>query len=431
MTEKQTGCPLAYRILEELTLKNRNFCSTDYDYSLEFLQQYLPFQLHEYRDTPYKGWEIPPKWDLIQATIVKDGQILLDAKHPLEVISLSKSFTGSVSLEELKKHLFFDQRYPQRIPYHFRQLYRPWERDWGFCVTKEFYDALSEGNYEIEIKTKESPGYLKIAEYVKKGKHPEGFAFVAHLDHAGMANDDLAGVAVGVELLQKLSMHETKYTYRLILVQEIIGSVYFLDHTLADTPILGSCFLEMLGSNSQLALQESRSGTNYLEQILEKQLQENGASYRKGPFRSIICNDEAVWESHNIPMASLSRYPYPEYHTNADNLSIISREALSEAIHVLYTTALQLDRAVLIEKRFEGVYCLSNPEYQLYVDPGQPAFDKCVPEDILKLRRLMDEMSLLGKYTFVEELAGRVGLPFDKTMSYLMQWEKKGLIAII
>lgn len=429
---------VAYRIIEKLCDLNRIFCSTDYDTSIEYLKEHLPFQIHEYRSSePHKGWVIPPKWDLVKAIIKHKGKTILEVKHPLEIVGLSTSFQGKISLNELKKHLHYDHRNPKRIPYHFRQHYRPWERDWGFCVTQEFYDSLADGEYDVQIQTKESEGYLKVAEYIHHGTSPIGFAFVAHLDHPGMANDDLAGVAVGIELFEKLSKLKTKFTYRLVLVQEIIGSVFYLDETMSDksnkpeTQIIESCFLEMLGSKTPLALQASQMEKSRLEVLLERTLKDNGITFRKGEFRSIVCNDEIVWESHGIPMCSLSRYPYPEYHSNFDNLSIISHDSLSEAVENLHQTVLKLENEILITKNFEGVYSLAHPNYGLYVDPGQPAFGDLPSESVVNLRCVMDNMSLYPKYIFLDSIAEKLNIPHDVLLGYLRKWEKHHLISLL
>lgn len=424
---------IAYQILEKLWKLNRIFCSSDYDASLEYLSTFLPFAIHQYSSTqPYKGWVIPPKWELIKGEIRCKGRVIYEADHPLKIIGISKSFQGEVSGDELKKHLHYDQRNPNNIPYHFRQHYRPWDRNWGFCVPQTFYDSLNEDIYEVEIITKESEGYLKVAEYIKPGKLQEGFAFVAHLDHPGMANDDLSGVAVGVELLHRLSQIETKFTYRLVLVQEIIGSVFYLDHEFSKgNPILESCFIEMLGSKTPLSFQYSRFGSSCLEKELKNALMKSGQQFTEGPFRSIVCNDECVWESYRIPMCSLSRFPYPEYHSDKDNLSIMSQEYLTDAVDILYDSLIALDKNILLKKQFEGVYSLAHPSFNLYIDPGQPAFNKLPSTSSVKLRSLMDEIPLLPKYSFINSIAEALQLPEDLVFNYLKQWEEKGLIDLM
>jgi aminopeptidase-like protein len=421
---------LAHRIIEDLYLRNRNFCSSDYDACLDYLSKIIPFTIHDYHpQDQFNGWVIPPKWDLIKAGIWKNGIPILAVENPLQVIGLSQSFKGMLTLEELKSHLHFDRRDPDSIPYHFRQNYRPWDRDWGFCVTQKFYDSLASGEYQVVIETKESEGYLRVAECTLKGSCPETFVFVAHLDHPGMANDDLAGVAVGVELFHQLSKIPRKFTYRLILVQEIIGSVFYLGKSPSHQKhVVESCFLEMLGSATPLALQGSRKQTGMLEKVIDQALAEQKSAYRKGPFRSIICNDEIVWESYGIPMASLSRFPYPEYHSEKDNPSIIRAESLSESVDVLSVAVKKLDASVLVRKKVQGVLSLANPEYGLYVDPGQPAFESTAPEHVQKLRLLMDILPMLPEIFFVEQAAEEVQLPAEETLAYLKLWECRGLI---
>lgn len=422
---------LARKIIEDLWLTNRNFCSSDYDACLDYLKAILPFHIHEYRCQGHdQGWTIPPKYDINKATISFQGRQIFSATSPLQVIALSSPFQGSVSLDILKKHLHYDRRFPDAVPYHFRQNYRPWERDWGFCVTQDFFDSLQEGMYDVEIITNESTGYLRVAEYVKKGQSPYGFAFVAHLDHGGMANDDLAGVAVGVDLFKRLLNKETKFTYRLILVQEIIGSFFYLKYH-RDPTILESCFMEMLGSATPLALQASANGKTHLEKTLENILCKQNISYRKGGFREIICNDEVMWESMGIPMASLSRFPYPQYHTDKDNPSIINDTFLEQSVTVFEQAIEKLDSSTLICKHFMGVVGLSNPDYQLYVDPGQPAFNISVDSDQQKLRQLMDLMPLIPSHIFAEQLARQVGLPLEATLAYLQRWQDKQLLTLI
>lgn len=422
---------LAKKIIEDLWIKNRNFCSTDYDNCLDYFQKILPFHIHEYRCEGHdQGWAIPPKFDIVKATISYNGQKIFSAKSPLEVIGLSAPFNDTIPLTELKKHLHFDKRYPDAVPYHFRQNYRPWDRTWGFCVTQEFFDLLQEGDYHVEIETKESPGYLRVAELIKKGKHPQGFAFVAHLDHAGMANDDLAGVAVGVELFKRIFEKETKFTYRLVLVQEIIGSFFYLKYH-RDPTVIESCFLEMLGSDTPLALQASQNGKSHLEQTIGRALAEKNIHHRKGNFREIICNDEVMWESMGIPMASLSRFPYPQYHSDKDNPTIISDQAIEESIAVLADSIERLESSSLICKHFIGVTGLSHPDYGLYVDPGQPAFNIYADANQQKLRQIMDLMPLIPHHIFAEQLATNVNLPVDEIINYLKRWESKQLITIV
>ena len=132
----------------------------------------------------------------------------------------------------------------------------------GFSVPKTFYDSITDGEYEVIIETEEGEGILKIVEHIHRGDLDESIAIYANLDHPGVANDGLAGVAVGIEVFrEKWLARKTKFTYRLVLAQGMIGSEYYLGKANIEERIRFSnvyC-LWMLGSNTGLALQESRS----------------------------------------------------------------------------------------------------------------------------------------------------------------------------
>jgi aminopeptidase-like protein len=423
-------------IIHDLTGLNRVFCSAGYDRAAEYLGQLLPFSVRTFGASAERnGWAIPPRWDVTEAYIKKDGRLLFDGTlHPLRVIALSIAFEGTVPVEELKKHLYFDARYEDAVPFHFRQLYRSWDRDWGFCVPKTFYDSLGPGEYEVVIRTEESDGELKLLEYTKPGALDHTIMFAAHLDHPGMANDDLAGCAVGVELMRRLAERDTKFSYSLLLHQEVIGAEYYLASlgTEDRMNIIEGCFLEMLGTETAFGLQAPMRGTAHIEAALRHSLKGIGAQHRSGSYGSIVINGEYVWQSYGIPMASLSRYPYPEYHTDRDNESIISDAALDESLSVVVNAIEYLESSPVLVKNFEGTVCLANPEYDLYVDPGQAAFGGGDPHDrTMRLRFVMERIPAMEGPVPVRRIADEAGLPVGDVYEYLERWEKKGLVRLV
>lgn len=424
---------LAFDIINDLYPLNRNFCSSDYDKAVEYIASILPCTIHTYtKEDERNGWTIPPKWDLLEARIEKDGKVIYDAlDHPLKVIGLSTPFEGEISLEELKKHLHYQTERcddPTAIPYHFSQSYRPWQRDWGFCVPRTLFESLEEGTYKVVISTKEEDGYLRIVDCFKQGERDEEFVFVAHLDHPGMANDDLAGCAVGIELFQNLLKQKTKFSYRLLLTQEIIGSEFYLGHLEEDKRknILGSLFMDTLGCGP-LGLQKSFYPGSLIESILLPYLQEKHPSVQIEPFKGLIGNnDEVVFESYGIAMPSLVRWPYDQYHTNLDTPRIITEEALKKSLNVLSGMVEACEQEVIIRKTFEGLPCLSNPMYDLYAGSsvGKEARNPT-------LRKAMDFIPFIMRPMTVKAIADQCGCPMETLFLYLKKWEEKGLIEIL
>ena len=132
-------------------------------------------------------------------------------------------------------------------------------------------------------------------------------------------------------------------------------------------------------------------------------------------------------------MSSLSRFPYPEYHSDRDDMSIVApAEADGQSAQLVVAALDRLEEERWVKKKFCGSLCLSHPRYDLYVDAGQPAFGQHPSEQIAKLRTLMDAlpMELVAPRT-VGELADQAGLPRDVAEAYLRRWEEKGLIEIL
>jgi aminopeptidase-like protein len=423
------------QVLQDLTPLNRAVCSLGYDQAVDYLLEVLPFRVisvpcsHE-----HNGWLIPPSWDVLEARIVKDGRTIYDgAAHPLGVIALSQSFSGTVSLEELRRHIHYDHRDDGSIPFHYRQQFRSWNRDWGFCMPKRVFDRLVPGDYEVLIRTAEAPGAVKILEYKHQGSLDFTIVLGGNLDHAGVANDGMAGCVVGLEVLRRLKGRKTKFTYSLVLSPGIIGSELYLaglDQSERNL-ILEGIFLEMLGSATPLAVQESRHSMINALHAIKASLDQLGLLYRTGPFESVIVNDEYIWENYGIPMLSFSRFPYPEYHSSRDNLEIIKEASLNEAVDVLIGAVDRLEASPMVVKKFLGNICLSNPQYDLYIDYGQIALGDTLSHHQRRLRCLMDFVPALERPVSVKAVADHVGLPEEDTLEYLERWAAKGLIDLL
>jgi aminopeptidase-like protein len=423
------------QVLRDLTPLNRAVCSLGYDQAVDYLCEVLPFRVIAVPSTfQHNGWVIPPSWDVEEARIMKDGRLIYDGtEHPVGVIGLSSSFCGIVSLEELKRHLYYDHRNDNSIPFHYRQQFRSWSRDWGFCVPKHLYNQLTPGYYDVSIRTNESPGVLKILEYTHSGTSDFTIVLGGNLDHAGVANDGLAGCVVGLEVMRQLIGRKTKFSYSLVLSPGILGSEIYLAGISENgrKHLLEGIFLEMLGSATQLAVQESRHPIVNSLHALKASLDHLDLPYRTGPFESIIVNDEYVWENYGIPMLSLSRFPYPEYHSSHDSVEIIKEDSLNEAVEALLGMIDRLETSPIIQKKFKGNVCLSNPEYDLYVDYGQIALGDHLSESRRKLRSLMDLIPALERPVSVKAVADHVGLTEAEALDYLKRWSAKGLIELL
>ena len=130
-------------------------------------------------------------------------------------------------------------------------------------------------------------------------------------------------------------------------------------------------------------------------------------------------------------MLSLSRFPYPEYHSSRDNVEIIREESLNDAVEALIGTVERLEASPIVLKKFVGNICLSNPQYDLYVDYGQIALGDSLSEQRRRLRHLMDFIPALDRPVSVKALADHIGLEEGEALEYLGRWAEKGLIDLV
>jgi aminopeptidase-like protein len=135
---------------------------------------------------------------------------------------------------------------------------------------------------------------------------------------------------------------------------------------------------------------------------------------QEGAFRTIIGNDEMVFDSPGvrIPMISVSRWPYPEYHTSDDNPNLVVPESLTHARDAILDLIRYLEADYVPVRNFRGPLFLSG--YGLWVDWRKNR----------KLNRALEWVinNLEGDYS-VSELAAKVDVDFWE----LKEWLDKAL----
>ena len=398
----------------------------------------LPFEVLEYKSgEEHNGWAVPLSWKVKKASIKKDGKLVYDAmQHPLCVFGYSKSFKGTVGLEELKKHLSYRKDMPDAIGYHCDWYYKQHLRDWGISMPYNIYTKLAPGKYEVEIEVDEAPGKMKVLDLFIPGKSKETIILNAHNCHAAQANDDIAGVVVAVEVAKRLMKRKNRYSYRVIIAPEHLGTVFYLakrDGKIVKNFKFGM-FLEMLGNKNRFALQKSFPGNSKMDRAALNYLSYHHPGFFTDDFRNVVGNDESVWEApgYEIPTISLSRWPYKEYHTSFDNEKIMSEQMLSEAADTVMGVLGILENDFAMKRKFKGLVALSNPKYGLYKPTVDPAIDRMVTEDDRKWNRMMDRLPRYfdGKMT-VLDIAELHGINHADLAAYLRKFEEKGLIEIV
>ena len=141
-----------------------------------------------------------------------------------------------------------------------------------------------------------------------------------------------------------------------------------------------------------------------------------------------------MWEAvgYEIPTISISRFPYPEYHSSMDTEDIINPSMLGDAVDAVMGTIDILENDYVAVRHFKGLVALSNPRFGLYIDQADPSIRPVIDEDQRKWNYLMD---CLPRYfdgkTTVLDIAETHQLPAASVYEYMRRFESKGLISLV
>jgi aminopeptidase-like protein len=425
-------------------LRNRiGVAQTENARLFELLGQIFPLQLHSYDSrSEHNGWIVPDAWNVRKAEIRRDGKVLFDGLiHPMAVIGNSVSFSGRVSKAELDKHVFFSRAQPDAYAFHCMNNYRPWAKEWGFCIPLVDYETWEDGSYDVELVTEFSAGQMLVGEAVLPGESSETIVFNAHTCHPSQFEDGFSGVALILELFDELrQMDRRRYTYKAILAPEHLGTVFYLAGLSPEqrAQLKAVVFTEMIGLKTNLTLQKSFTGEHVIDRIAGRLALDIEPEARIGEFRTILGNDETVWEApgYEIPCISLSRcsrspYYYDEYHTSNDLIARSDMAQRSKALGLLRRLVDTFERDAIITRRFEGLIALSNPRYGLYVERPEPTVDKKLSQEQLILGALQDRIVRYFNGQFsISELAEKFSLSFETMYAYVRSFEAKGLVEL-
>lgn len=389
----------------------------------------------------YNGWQIPDNWRVLRGKLFKDGVEVFDGSdHPLGVAFYSKSFRGDMDWAGLQPHLVTHPDLPDAYRFHCAWQYRPWDADWAFCIPHRIYRELGPGRYHVDLDTRCEPGEMIVAHHLQAGRNAKTIVFNAHTCHPHMANDGFAGIAILIRLFQWLGAQDTHYSYRLVLGPEHLGTVFYLrDRPRHDVDrLVSGVFEEMPGTNGPVKATATFRGDQMIDHAFANVLRHHAHAHRIVAWRRGAGNDETVWEApgYEVPFVEVTRCedqwnPYREYHSSLDTPELMNPDRLDEMLLILKKVVHILENNVTIQRRFDGLICLSNPQYDLYMERPDPSVTKEMEQDAEKWGHLLDCLFryMDGDVT-VLDIAQRHDLPFDRLRGYLGRFEEKGLVTL-
>jgi aminopeptidase-like protein len=316
-----------YDLITELYPICRSMTGDGVRRTLEIIGRANPLQVHEVPSgTSVFDWTVPKEWNIRDA-FIKDsrGKKIVDWAHSnLHVVRYSVPVRRVMSLAELKKHLFSLPGRPDWIPY--RTSY--FKEDWGFCLSHEQLTGLEEGSYEVCIDSSLHDGHMTYGELLLKGESSDEVLISTHVCHPSLCNDNLSGIAMAVQLANLLRPLHLRYSYRFLFIPATLGSIAWLSMNRERTVrVKHGLVLAGVGDPGKTTYKKSRRGDAEIDRAACHVLERSREAFEIFDFVPYGYDERQYCSpGFNLPVGVLARTPhgkYPEYHTSADNLSLV------------------------------------------------------------------------------------------------------------
>jgi aminopeptidase-like protein len=396
-------------LIEELFPICRSITGNGVRQTLETLRRFIPLEVNEVPSgIGVLDWTVPPEWNIRDAYILDpDGRRVVDfAANNLHIVQYSRPIDAMIPLGELRPHLHTLPDQPDWIPY--RTSY--YTENWGFCLTHRQLSSLADGPYRVVIDSDLGPGHLSYGELLIPGETDDTVLFSCHICHPSLANDNLSGIAVATMLACHLQTLRRRHSYRFLFIPGTIGSLTWLARNEDKVGrIVHGLVLSCLGDAGGMTYKQSRRGNAAIDRIVAHVLRNDEVPHRITPFVPYGYDERQYCSpGFDLPVGCLMRTPngeYPEYHSSADNLSLLRPESLAHSLAVL--------RRIVAVIEGDAVCRSRNPK-------GEPQLGQRGLYETMGGQRaaIYDQMALLWVLNLADghhsllDMAERAGVPF-------------------
>jgi len=283
-------------------------------------------------------WTVPPEWSVKEAYIKnKFGEKIIDfSSNNIHLVSYSEPVKQIIDTESLLEKIHTLPDHPDWIPY--RTSY--YKRNWGFCCEHNLLSSKKfTGPFEVKIDSNfDDKGQMNWLECSKIGELKDEIIISTYCCHPSLANDNLSGLVAATLLFEYISKRKTKYSYRLVIAPETIGTVAFLSQ--ANTKnIIGGMIMTCVAGPGNFSIKEGFDKNHWINKSALHAVDEyTNSNFDIFPFVP-DGSDERQYSSPGFKIVTPSihkskYYEYDEYHTSADNLDFISSENLEKSLEI-------------------------------------------------------------------------------------------------
>lgn len=371
-------------------------------------------------------WTVPKEWEITAGYIEDEqGNRILDyADNNLHVMGYSTAVDQWVTLEELLQYIKVEESQPDVIPY-VTSYYSP---RFAFCMSKNQRDSLKPGKYHMVIDSRHFDGVLNYGEILLPGESEKEVLLSTYICHPSMANNEVSGPVLTTFLAKWLKSLDRKLSYRIVFVPETIGSIAYLSRNLdvMKARTIAGFVLTCVGDDRAYSYLETRKGNTLTDRVMKNVLGFAHPEYKTYSFLE-RGSDERQYNAPGVdlPVCDFCRSKYteyPEYHTSADDMTVISPEGFAGAYDVMTQVLKALEY-----NRYYRVTCLCEPQLGkrgLYPTESR----KGIYEEVKKLTNLIayadGEEDLIG-------ISSRIGVPVEDLIPNVEKLCEAGLFEVV
>jgi len=344
-----------YELAKELFPICRSLTGNGVRHTLRILKEKYPelniFEIPS--GTQVFDWVVPKEWNINDAYI-KDavGNKILNFKnHNLHIMGYSVPVHRKIKKNELFQYIYTEPSQPDVIPY----VTSYYKERFGFCMTENQRkqiesDYTDDAEFEICIDSTLTDGFLTYGEIIIpatvaqddiESSNKEIF-LSTYICHPSMANNELSGPCLAVFLANWIKELSTRrFTYRIIFIPETIGAITYLSKNLdmLKKNVQAGFNLTCVGDNRTYSYVESRYANTLADKVIQNILKFHYPKYKQYSFLK-SGSDERRYQAPGVelPVVGFSRTlygEYPEYHTSADDLTLISPSGLQGSFGVM------------------------------------------------------------------------------------------------
>lgn len=422
-----------YNIIEDLFPINRSLSGNGNRQTLNYLKENhlnnLVVKEYSIKDNPSTfDWNTPYEWNIDEAYIEDDnGNKIIDFKNNnLHILGYSESIDITIPFSELDNHLYSLEDDIDAIPYTTSY----YKTRWGFCLTHRQREELRKNPdklYHVVIKSSlNKNGSITYGELIINGSSKEEILISTYICHPSMANDNLSGVAVATETAKYIySIHERKYTYRIIFIPETIGALIYLKENINHLQkyVKAGFVLSCIGDEGDYSCVHTPYNNTLTDKIVThvlKHITDNPKEYsflERGSDERQFCAPNV-----NLPVCTLSRTKFGkfrQYHTSKDNLDFVTPKGLQGGFEYIKRCIEILENNNIYQIKTIGEPQLG--KYGLY-----PTISQKGSADYT--RRLTNIIAYLNGENSILDIAEILNTPFTDVHSILQQLQENNLV---